>query len=100
MLAVKAMGLHFDLWQCYFNDFFLHKLRLRSLPTGGTISQHILNAYFKQLHKQQAVKRVISLHCYFNIYHLDIAKMANILRSLNQIQVVSCCLGVENRNKI
>ena len=87
MLAVEAMGLHFDLWQRYFDDFLLHKLRLGGLQ-GGAISQQILRAFFEQLHQQETLKRVVSLHCYIHVYHLDLAKMANLLRPLNQIQQV------------
>lgn len=87
MLAVEAMGLHFDLWQRYFDDFLLHKLRLGGLR-GGAISQQILRAFFGQLHQQETLVRVVSLHCYIHVYHLDLAKMANLLRPLNQIQQV------------
>ena len=87
VLAVEAMGLHFDLWQRYFDDFLLHKLRLGGLR-GGTISQQILRAFFGQLHEQETLVRVVSLHCYIRVYHLDLAKMANLLRPLNQIQQV------------
>ena len=41
VLAVEAMGVHFDLWQHYFDDFLLHKLRLGGL-WDGAISQQIL----------------------------------------------------------
>ena len=87
VLAVEAMGLHFDLWQRYFDDFLLHKLRLGGLR-GGTISRQILRAFFGQLHEQETLVRVVSLHCYIRVYHLDLAKMANLLRPLNQIQQV------------
>lgn len=96
MLAVEAMGVHFDLWQRYFDDFLLHKLRLGGLR-GGTISQQILRAFFGQLHEQETLVRVVSLHCYIRVYHLDLAKMANLLRPLNQIQQVCplmCAVGV------
>lgn len=88
------MGVHFDLWQRYFDDFLLHKLRLGGLR-GGTISQKILPAFFGQLHEQETLVRVVSVHCYIRVYHLDLAKMANFLRSLNQIQQVcaNVCIG-------
>lgn len=86
MLAVEAMGLDLDLWQRYFDDFLHYKLRLGGLRGGGAISQQILYAYFEQLHKQETMTRVVSLHCYIHTYHLT--KLANILRPLNQIQQV------------
>jgi len=88
VLAVEAMGRHFDLWQRYFNDFLLHKLRLGGLR-GEAISQQILYVFFGQLHEQGAMIRMVSLHCYIHIYHLKLAKMATVLRPLNQIQQVS-----------
>lgn len=91
MLAVEAMKVHPELWERYFNDFLLHKLQLGSLH-GGAISQQILHVFFEQLHKEEALVRVVSLHCYVHIYHLNLAKMANILRPLNQIQQVAMCV--------
>ena len=84
------MGSHPDLWQRYFNNFFVHKLRLGS---DGAISQNILKAFFEALDKQEPMARVISLHCYSHTYCLNLAKMANILRQLDQIHQVSVCLG-------
>ena len=93
MLAVEAMGRHFDLWQRYFDDFLLHKLRLGGLR-GEAISQRILHVFFGQLHEQGVIVRMVSLHCYIRIYQLNLAKMATILRPLNQIQQVSVCVYV------
>ena len=88
MLAVEAMELHPDLWQHYFDDFLLRKLRLGGYQSGEAISQQILYRFFEQLHKQESLLRVVSLHCYVHIYHLDLAEMANILRPLNQMHKV------------
>ena len=88
MLAVEAMGLNFDLWQCYFDDFLFHKLQLGS----GGISQQILHVFFEELYKEKALVRVVSLHCYIHVYHLNLAKVANFLRPLNQIQQVCVCV--------
>ena len=85
-LVVEAMRLHPELWQCYFDDFLLHKLRLGGLRRG-TVSHQILRAFFRQLHMQEAVSRVVSLHCYSHVYQFHLAKMANLLRPLNQVQV-------------
>ena len=93
VLAVEAMGLYPDLWQRYFDDFLQHKLRLGGLRGGGAVSQQILHVYFGQLHKQETMSRVVSLHCYIHAFHLNLAKMANLLRPLNQIQQVSGKLG-------
>ena len=80
------MKLHPELWQRYFDDFLLYMLKL-----GGhqeAISQQILYVFFEQLHKQESLLRVVSLHCYVHVYHLDLAEMANILRPLNQMHKV------------
>ena len=87
------MKVHSDLWQRYFDDFLLHKLQLGSLHCGA-ISQQILHVFFEQLHQEEALVRVVALHCYVHIYHLNLARMANILRSLNQIQRVCVCVCV------
>ena len=87
MLAIEAMGLHFDLWQRYFDDFII---QLGGL-LGGAISQQILHVFFSQLHQQETLVRVVSLHCYMHVYHLD---LANLLRPLNQIQGVCVCVCV------
>ena len=87
------MGLHFELWQRYFHDFLLRKLQLGGLRYGA-ISQQILTTSFGMLDNQDAVSRIISLHCYNHIYHVDLARMAYLLRPLYQIQQVSRCLEV------
>ena len=90
MLAVRAMQLDNDLWQRYFYDFLLYKLHL-----GGTycdISQQILRVLFTLLHEQNIVERLASLHCHIHVYHLNFAKMVNLLEPLNKIQQV--CLRV------
>ena len=89
MLAVEAMGLYPDLWQRYFDDFLQHKLRLGGLRGAGAISQQILHVFFGQLHEQETMSRMVSLHCYVHAFHLDLAKFANLLRPLNQMQQVS-----------
>ena len=83
------MGSYPDLWQRYFVNFFLYKLQLGS---DGAISQKILKAFFKELDRQEPMACVVSLHCYSHTYHLNLAKIANILRQLDQIQQVSVCL--------
>ena len=95
VLAVEAMGLHPELWQRYFDDFLTHKLQLEGFHSGG-ISQQVLHVVFQQLHKQETISRVVSLHCYGHIYHADHAKMANLLQPLNQIQQVGGCPEVLN----
>ena len=93
VLAVKAMELHPDLWQRYYDDFLVYKLRLGGLNRGA-VSQQILNVLFQQLHKQDAISHVVSLHCYTHIHHVDLVKMANLLQPLNQIQQVGGCSEV------
>ena len=84
---MEAMGLHFDLWQRYFDDFLLHKLWLGGLR-GGAISQQILRAFSEKLHEQESLVRVVSLHCYIHFCYLDLTKKANLLQLLDQIQQV------------
>lgn len=87
VLAVEAMRLHPELWQRYFDDFLQHKLQLKGLHSGG-ISQRLRHVLFQQLNKQDAISCVVSLHCYS---HVDLAKMADLLQPLNQIQQVGRC---------
>ena len=93
VLAVEAMELHPELWQHYFDDFLQHKLQLECLHSGG-VSQQVLHKLFQQPHKQEAISRVVSLHCYSHTYHVDLAKMAYLLQPLNQIQQVGGCSEV------
>ena len=88
MLALKAMKQHPTLWQYYLDDFLLYKLRLGDLHRGA-ISQQVLCVLFQQLRKQDAISRVVSLHCYTHIHHDRLANLiANLLPPLNQIQQV------------
>ena len=89
VLAIKAMSQHGELWQRYFTEFNLHKLHLES-PSDVTegIAQQILYAYFGSLHQQEAAVRIVGLHAYVHVYHLDVAKLATILRPLDKIQKV------------
>ena len=82
---MEAMGVYPDLWRRYFDNFLQHKLQLGG-PHSGLVSQQVLHVFFEQLHKQEeAMSRVVSLHCYCHVYHLNLAKMANILRPFNQV---------------
>ena len=57
--------------------------------TGG-ISQRILRAFFVQLNDEKTVlERVVLLHVYMNVYRLELAKMATVLRPLDRIQHVA-----------
>jgi len=90
------MEIHPDLWQRYFDEFLLHKLRLGGLQEG-TISLQIFHVFFSHLHEQETVLRVVSLHCNVHANHLEFARKANRLRPLNQLQQVCACL-VTNEN--
>ena len=81
---MEAMGVYPDLWQRYFDNFLQHKLQLGS-HHSGLVSQQVLHVLFEQLHKQEAMSRVVLLHCYSHLYHLYLAKMPNILRPFNQV---------------
>ena len=85
--SLKATGENPELWDHYFGDFIARTLHLES--TEG-ISQRILRAFFVQLYEEKTIlERVVQLHVYMDVYHLELAKMATVLRPLDQIQHVS-----------
>ena len=86
-IALGAMAANPELWKRYFSDFTLHKLHLEG-SCGAGIAQYILDAFFGQLHKQEAENRIVGLHVYIRVYQLDLARMATVLRPLNKIQQV------------
>ena len=92
-LVVRAMSNDVDLWIRYFNDFVLHKLRLDSEDSAGGIAQQMLYTFMSQLHKLEALERVINLHAYLHVYQLDLAKLASILRPLNKLHKVLWLAG-------
>ena len=58
--------------------------------SGEGIAQKILEAFFVQLHEQDAIQKLVILHTYLHVYQLDLAKMAGMFRPLNKIQKVNC----------
>ena len=78
-----------ELWDYYFNDFIAHTLHLEASGRFEGITQQILKAFFSQLYQEATLERVVQLHVYINIYHLELAKMATVLRPLNRIQRVA-----------
>ena len=78
-----------ELWDYYFNDFIAHTLHLEAGGRFEGITQRILKAFFSQLYQEATLERVVQLHVYINIYHLELAKMATVLRPLNRIQHVA-----------
>ena len=89
VLAIEAISKHPELWPRYFSDFILHKMKLET-DSGEGIAQKILEAFFVQLHEQEAIQKLVILHTYIHVYQLDLAKMAGIFRPLNKIQKVNC----------
>lgn len=87
---MEAISVHHELWPRYFSDFVLHKMKLGTTEaeTEG-IAQKVLEAFFEQLHMQDALQRMVILHTYLHVYQLDLAKMAGMFRPLNKIQKVS-----------
>ena len=76
-----------SLWDFYFSDFIARTLHLERQES---ISQKILRAFFIQLYQEKTVlDRVVQLHVYMNVYHLELAKMATVLRPLDKIQSAS-----------
>ena len=88
VVVLEAMSNHPELWDRYFGDFVLHKLRLESPEAGEGIAKDILYVYFGDLHHQESIMRIVGLHSYLHVYHLNLAKMAVMLRPLNKIQKV------------
>lgn len=89
VLVMEAISKHPELWPRYFSDFILHKMKLESTDTGEGIAQKVLEAFFEQIHSQDALQRMVILHTYLHVYQLDLAKMAGTFRPLNKIQKVS-----------
>ena len=96
VLSLEAISIHPELWPRYFSDFVLHKMKLETSDASEGIAQKILESFFEQLHLQDALQRMVILHTYVHVYHLDLAKMAGMFRPLNKIQKVTvvcvCCL--------
>ena len=85
--SLRAQEMDPEIWGFYFSDFLACTLHLES---SEGISQRILHAFFIQLHQEKTLlERVAQLHVYMNVYHLELAKMATVLRPLDQIQRVS-----------
>lgn len=93
-LMIDAMALDQNLWDHYFNDFIICKLKLsgEDHTPEGDIAQSMLYNYFQKilsynvLEKVDVLKKVVKLHSYFSVYQLDLAQMASILRPLNILQ--------------
>ena len=86
-ISLKAQQTNPIIWNCYFNDFIAQTLHVE---VSKGISQDILRAFFTQLHDKTMLERVAQLHIYINIFQLDLARMATVLRQLDHIQHVSC----------
>ena len=85
--SLKAQEEDPEIWNYYFSDFIARTLHLESREG---ISQRILRAFFLQLYDEKtALERAVQLHVYMNVYHLELAKMATVLRPLDRIQHVS-----------
>jgi len=84
--SLEAMEANPELWDYYFNDFISHALHLEDSCRFEDITQQILKAFFSKLYQEAMLERVVQLHVYNNMYHLNLAKMATVLRTLNRIQ--------------
>ena len=96
-IAVDKMASDQGLWEHYFTDFITHKLKLvgpdpypnlYNDTQDDDIAQKVWHTYFEQLHKREMPQRLVELHCYANIYHVYLAKMAIILHPLEKIERV------------
>ena len=75
-----------EIWEYYFSDFISSMLHLE---TSDGISQRILRAFFMELKQEKSIlERLVQLHVYMDVYHLELAKMATVLRPLDRIQNV------------
>lgn len=88
VVSIEAMANYPELWDRYFGDFVLHKLRLESPEAGEGIVKDMLYAFFGDIHRQDPLTKIVGLHTYLHVYHLNLAKMAATLRPLNKIQKV------------
>lgn len=83
---MKAMEENPEIWEYYFSDFISSMLHLES---SDGISQRILRAFFMGLKQEKSIlERLVQLHVYMDVYHLELAKMATVLRPLDRIQNV------------
>lgn len=96
-VVIAAMTTNLELWHCYFKDFITYKLSLvdqshtiqldqSRVSLTGDFAQQILHNYFEYLDKYDVLHRMAELH---NMYQLQIAKTATILRPLIKIGRVS-----------
>lgn len=86
------MNKHPELWHRYFRDFIFHKMNLDALDAGEEgIAEKILGLYFNDIHSESynAEDRIVMLHTYVHVYHLDVSKMSGLFKSLNKVQRVS-----------
>ena len=87
---------HKDIWNRYFNDFISYKLKDDNENDKDScqisaidIRHRLLDIFFKQLNKLEPQDRVIHLHCHVQIYHINLAQLADMLRPLYKVQEVS-----------
>ena len=98
-LVVKSIAKNEKLWSRYFGDFVLYKLQLGSEEKSESIGYKILYHVFEthKVHGLEALQRVVSLHCYAHVHHLNLAKMVPRLRPLNELQKVCTDYYVKER---
>ena len=99
-VAIDAMGSEPSLWHCYFNNFITHKLQLVGQGDihQGDFAQKILHTFFKYLHDQKTCHKMVRLHCYVKIYHLNLAQITTILRPLSKVEKVSVIVCESDNN--
>ena len=89
-MAIEAMSEHCELWDDYFSDFSIHRMRLES-GTKTSIVKLIFERFFEQLHQSQCMlERIVKLHAHVHVHQLDLAKLAGAMRPLTRIQNVIC----------
>ena len=85
MLAITKSD---ELWERYFTDFTHHKLQIGCAEDG--VSHPLMKAVFESYIRDapDSIHKVVALHVYFNVHQLELAKVAILLRSLNQMKVM------------
>lgn len=93
-IAVQAMLENKELWKSY-NEAFTHQ-KLRLGPSSAGISFRILKLIFTQLHDEQEVlTRFVLLHICVYVYQLDLARLVQVLRPLDNLVDMAALVPVD-----
>ena len=85
------MNKHPEIWHRYFRDFIFHKMNLDAVEPGEEgIAETVLGKHFEGIHSQvhDTRQKIVYLHTYVHVYHLDLSKMAGMFKSLDKVQIM------------